>query len=112
MNHLNSILIEGNVVGEPDVSDLTEKMATCLFYVESFRFRREGSSTIQETSVFEIEASGALGLICSEKLKDGRGVRVIGMLKQKVEDGDGKDISHVWIFAEHVELKPLNGVKE
>jgi single-strand DNA-binding protein len=45
--------------------------------------------------------------VCGEYLKKGRGVRVVGRLKQdRWTDPDGKPHSRVEIVAEHVEFKP------
>jgi single-strand DNA-binding protein len=45
--------------------------------------------------------------VCGEYLKKGRGVRVVGRLKQdRWTDPDGKPRSRVEIVAEHVEFKP------
>jgi single-strand DNA-binding protein len=45
--------------------------------------------------------------VCGEYLKKGRGVRVVGRLKQdRWADADGKAHSRVEIVAEHVEFKP------
>jgi single-strand DNA-binding protein len=45
--------------------------------------------------------------VCGEYLKKGRGVRVVGRLKQdRWTDPDGKPHSRVEIIAEHVEFKP------
>jgi single-strand DNA-binding protein len=48
-----------------------------------------------------------LAEVCGEYLKKGRGVRVVGRLKQdRWTDADGKPHSRVLIVAEHVEFKP------
>ena len=45
--------------------------------------------------------------MCGEYLKKGRGVRVVGRLKQdRWTDADGKGRSRIFIVAEHVEFKP------
>lgn len=106
MNQLNSILIEGTVVGDPEVSDMTDTMATCFFFIESIHRRGEKNTVFEEVSRIEIETFGRLGLSAAKKLKTGRGVRIVGRIRQDVEDFDGKDISRVWIVAEHIEFKP------
>jgi single-strand DNA-binding protein len=58
-------------------------------------------------SYFDVEAWAKLGLACSQNLKKGRGVRVVGRLKQdRWQDPEGKARSRVMIVAEHVEFKP------
>jgi len=46
--------------------------------------------------------------VCEKKAKKGRGVRVVGRLKQDVwKDADGKQQSKVYVVAEHIEYKPV-----
>jgi single-strand DNA-binding protein len=48
-----------------------------------------------------------LAEVCGEYLKKGRGLRVVGRLKQDHwTDPEGKPRSRVLIVAEHVEFKP------
>jgi len=60
-------------------------------------------------SYFDIEAWARLGSACAQNLKKGRGVRVVGRLKQdRWTDTEGKSHSRVKIVAEHVEFKPMS----
>ena len=48
-----------------------------------------------------------LAEVCNEYLTKGRGVRIVGRLKQdRWEDQEGKTRAKVHIVAEHVEFKP------
>ena len=61
----------------------------------------------KEVSFFDISCWTRLAEVCSEYLKKGRGVRVVGRLKQdRWTDADGKPHSRIEIVAEHVEFKP------
>ena len=54
-----------------------------------------------------METWARLAESCSTLGKKGRGVRVVGRLKQeRWTDGDGKPRTHVKIVAEHVEFRP------
>ena len=100
MNALNSILIEGNVVAAPEKKESAHGITVCNFQIASSRFYRQDDSTEEEKSIFEIESWAKLAESCANNLSDGRGVRVVGRLKQ-CEDGKIK------VVAEHVEFKPL-----
>mgnify|MGYP000871575431 FL=1 len=109
MNSLNAILLQGVLVRNPEVHESPNGVMVCTFTVASDRFYRdEGSTELEkEVSLFVIEAWWRLGQCCVEKLKKGRGVRVVGRLKQeRWVDGEGKNKSKVKIVAEHVEFKP------
>ena len=61
----------------------------------------------EEVSFVEATTLGKLATVCAEHLGKGRGVRVVGRLKQeRWEDGDGNPRAKVVIVAEHVEFQP------
>ncbi len=108
MNSLNSILLEGNLVRDPESKTLATGSQVCNFTVASDRFYRQNDNMEKEVYYFDVEAWSRLGLACSQNLKKGRGVRVVGRLKQdRWTDGEGKTKSRVMIVAEHVEFKPI-----
>ncbi|HTX73058.1 MAG TPA: single-stranded DNA-binding protein [Rectinemataceae bacterium] len=107
MNSLNSILLEGNLVRDPESKTLATGSKVCDFTVASDRFYKQNDELEKEVSYFDVEAWARLGQACSENLKKGRGVRVVGRLKQdRWTDPEGKARSKVKIVAEHVEFKP------
>lgn len=107
MNSLNSILLEGNLTRDPESKTLTTGAQVCSFSVASDRFYKQNEILEKEVSYFDVEAWSRLGQSCAENLKKGRGVRVVGRLKQdRWTDNDGKTKSKVKIVAEHVEFKP------
>jgi single-strand DNA-binding protein len=107
MNNLNSILIEGNLVRDP-VFRLTAKgTALCTFTLASNRYYRQDAELEKEVGFFDVETWGKLGESCSTLGHKGRGVRVVGRLRQDRWTGaDGKTHSRVSIVAEHVEWRP------
>jgi single-strand DNA-binding protein len=107
MNNLNSILIEGNLVRDPLLRTTPKGTSVCNFSLASNRFFRQDSGMEREVSFFEVETWAKLAETCSNLGKKGRGVRVVGRLKQDRWTGnDGKQRSRVSIVAEHVEFRP------
>lgn len=107
MNSLNSILLEGNLVRDPEQKTLPSGSAVCDFTVASDRFYKQNEALEKEVSYFDVEAWSRLGAACTQNLKKGRGVRVVGRLKQdRWTDPEGRSRSRVKIVAEHVEFKP------
>ena len=107
MNSLNSILVEGNLTRDPELSATPKGTPVCSFSMASNRFYRQEDETQQEVSFFDVETWSKLATVCGEQLKKGRGVRVVGRLKQdRWTDNDGKNRSKVKIVAEHVEFRP------
>jgi len=106
MNNLNSVLIEGNMVRDPLIRSTPKGTQVCHFSIASNRFFRQDSSLEKETGFFDVEVWGKLANACSSQGRKGRGVRVVGRLKQDRWTGsDGKSHNKVAIVAEHVEYR-------
>ena len=107
MNNLNSILLEGNLVRDPELKTTAAGTPVCTFAVASNRWFKQNDQLEQEVSFFDVEAWSKLAETCGDTLKKGRGVRVVGRLKQdRWNDQEGKTHYKVKIVAEHVEFKP------
>ena len=107
MNNLNSILIEGNLVRDPLFRSTPKGTPVCTFSVASNRFYKQDSGFEKEVSFFDVETWARLAENCDTLGRKGRGVRVVGRLKQERWNGaDGKPHSKVKIVAEHVEFRP------
>ena len=107
MNNLNSILLEGNLVADPELRYTPNGAPVCSFCVACNRYFKQEEELQQEVSYFDITTWNRLAEVCNEYLTKGRGVRVVGRLKQdRWEDQEGKTRSKVHIVAEHVEFKP------
>jgi len=108
LNNLNSIIVEGNLVRDPILKTTPNGHQVCSFSVASNRFYRQNDETEKEVSFFDVETWSRLAQTCAETLKKGRGVRVVGRLKQdRWEDASGKTQAKIKIVAEHVEFKPV-----
>lgn len=106
MNSLNSILVEGNLTRDPVLATTPKGTAVCNFSVASNRFYRSGDELQKEVSFFDVEVWSRLAERCAEELTKGRGVRVVGRLKQdRWQNKDEKPRSRIKIVAEHVEFR-------
>ncbi len=107
LNNLNSVLIEGNLVRDPELKYTPKGAAVCSFALASNRFFKQDEETQKEVSFFDVTTWARLAEVCGEYLKKGRGVRVVGRLKQDRWTGpEGQGRSKVSVVAEHVEFKP------
>ncbi|MDR1930142.1 MAG: single-stranded DNA-binding protein [Treponema sp.] len=107
MNNLNSILIEGNLTRDPLFRSTPKGTPVCSFTLASNRFFKQDSGLEKEVGFFDVETWAKLAESCYNLGHKGRGVRVVGRLKQERWNGsDGKLHSKVTIVAEHVEFKP------
>jgi single-strand DNA-binding protein len=107
MNHLNSILIEGRLVRDPLFRTTAKGVSLCTFALATDRFYKQETSMEKETNFFDVESWSQLAEKCRDLGHQGRGVRVVGRLKQgRWTDADGKPRSRVSIVAEHIEFRP------
>ena len=101
MNMLNSLILEGVVIGEPHKSEASDVLN---FTVGSERYyKNRAGEDVTETSQFKVVAFGAMSRL---PLKDGMSVRLVGRLKQNTwTDKDGVSHSEVQVVAEHIEIR-------
>jgi single-strand DNA-binding protein len=107
MNNLNSVLLEGNLTRDPEVKYTNSGTAVCAFSIATNRSFKKGEEWEKEVSFFDCETWGKLAENCG-RLEKGRGVRVVGRLKQnRWTTTEGKAQSKIIVVAEHVEFKPV-----
>ena len=107
MNSLNSVLIEGNLTRDPELSYTPKGTPVCRLSLGSNRFFKQEDEYQKEVSFFDVTVWGRQAEVCGEYLEKGRGVRVVGRLKQdRWQDSAGNNRSRVLIVGEHVEFMP------
>ena len=108
MNNLNSSLLEGNLARDPELRYTPQGTPICTLNVASTRTYKLDGERVEEVSFVEATTCGKLATVCAEHLAKGRGVRVVGRIKQeRWEDQDGATRSKVVIVAEHIEFQPV-----
>ena len=109
MNAINSVIVEGNVVRTPNLRETPKGTRVCSIPIAvNHWYKNTAGEKVDEVSYFDIETWGGLAENCAKYCPKGRGVRVVGRLKQnRWKDADGKTKSRVSIVAEHVEFKPF-----
>ncbi len=107
MNNLNSVLIEGNLTKDPELSYTSTGKPVVKLRIGSNRSYKKDDEYQQEASFFDITVWGKQAEACAEFLEKGRGVRIVGRLKEdRWQDQEGNNRSKVQIVAEHVEFMP------
>jgi single-strand DNA-binding protein len=107
MNSINSILVEGNLVRDPAFKTTTGGTSLCTFSIATSRYFKQGNEMAKETSYFDVESWSCLADNCRNRGHKGRGVRVVGRLKQnRWTDTEGVSRSRVVIVAENIEFRP------
>ncbi len=108
MNQLNSLILEGNVVRQAELTEPVKGFKVCKFPMAVNRYlKKSNGEGVEEVSYFDVEAYGKVAEICEKNSSKGRGIRVVGRLKQnRWKDDSGKSLSKVFVVAEHIEFKP------
>ena len=101
-------MLEGNLVRDPERVELgenTSAMTKFAIAVNRF-FRNAKAEAVEEVMFINVQAWGTLGKNCMTYLQKGRGVRVVGRLRQeRWTDKDGGNRERILVVAEHVEFK-------
>lgn len=106
---LNNVLIEGVLTEDAKIRHVPKTgRAACTFMIMSRRYHMEDNNLTCEVSHIDIEAWDKVAENAKGKALKGRGVRVVGMLKEAGQTGaDGKPVSRLGIVAEHIEYRPV-----
>ena len=106
---LNSVIIEGNVIRNMELVETPAQ--TVGRFAVCYEYTHENEEGIKETerSCFDVECYGKLAERLVNYATQGRGVRVVGRLKQEIwKDQNNKEHAKVYVLAEHIEVKPKN----
>lgn len=108
MNPINSLIVEGNLTRDPEFKETSGGYKVCNLSIAVNRsYKNSEGKKVDEVSYFDIEAFGTLAQNCARYCEKGRGIRVVGRIKQnRWTNQDGKPTGKVLIVAEHIEFKP------
>ncbi len=105
MRNFNLVVLEGNLVSDPEIRYAQNGTALCTFSIASnYSFYRE--EELQEEVYFlDVAVWAKLAELCNEYLKKGRRVIVNGRIKQsKWLDDDGGTHSKISIVGNQVQF--------
>jgi single-strand DNA-binding protein len=106
MNHLNSTLIEGVLYNEASFTE-NDGEITCKFIIASNRWYKQGKIFEKEVAYIPVNAtSKKFAEYYKRCAKKGRGVRVVGRLKQEQITDKGLIYNQLLVEAEHIEFRP------
>ncbi|AHC13637.1 single-stranded DNA-binding protein [Salinispira pacifica] len=105
--NLNSVLLDGNLTRDPELRETSKGTSVCHFGLASNRYYEVNDEKVEEVSFFDVESWSKLAEACDKHLSKGRGIRVIGRLKQdRWQDKEGQNRSRVKVVADHIVFKP------
>lgn len=109
MNNINCLIVEGNITKTPEFKMTPHGYPLCTMPIAVNHYYKKANSDeyVDEVSYFDVETFGKLAEICAKFSQKGRGISVVGRIKQnRWKSSDGKNASRVTIIAEKVEFKP------
>ncbi len=94
------------MVKKAEFSEPTSGFYVCRFPIAVNRKTKSpNGDSHEEVSYFDVEAYGSMAEKCSKYCDKGKGVRVVGRLKQNRWEENNVKRSKVFVVAEHVEYK-------
>ena len=113
MNMLNQLILEGNILHVPETKQTANKVITSFTIASERTYKTFDGKTATEVGIYDCECYGEAYVPYLKKLEKGRGIRVVGRLKQEHwKDTDGNEHAKIYIVAEHIEIKPHFPKKE
>ncbi|MBP5283338.1 MAG: single-stranded DNA-binding protein [Treponema sp.] len=108
MNGMNQVILEGNVVRAPEFKDTGIGSKLCIMPIAVNRdYKDHNGNDTSEVGYYDVEAWGdKLASVIEKCGFKGRGVRVVGRLKQnRWQNDEGKWNSRIYVVAEHIDFK-------
>ena len=113
MNNLNTVLMEGTLIRDPERSNQVTGSSQCRLSLANNRYYfGKNNKWVQDASFFTVWVSGPVAESCLKFLKKGRGIRIVGRLKQLRYSMGGFSREKVAILAEHIEFQPVRKTDE
>lgn len=107
MNNLNTVLMEGTLIRDPERSHQVTGSSACRISLANNRYYNDRNEKwVNDASFFTVWVFGPVAESCLTYLKKGRGIRVVGRLKQFRYTSAGLGREKVAILAEHIEFQP------
>ena len=114
MNQLNSVIVEGNVAKQPVSKEPVPGFKVADFTIGVNRYSKDKNGNWkEEVSFIPVHVQNKMADYAVEKAVKGRGVRVVGRLKQeRWKTAEDKWDSRMMVVAEHIEYKPIKTESE
>ncbi|WP_053227984.1 single-stranded DNA-binding protein [Spirochaeta cellobiosiphila] len=113
MQPFNSVVVEGNLVKDPETRTTPNGHKLSLFTVaHNYYYKVDGEQT-KGVNYFDIEVWNRTSEFAEEYLSKGTNVRIAGILRQdRWNDKDGHVRSKIKIIGEHIEFRTLRTDKK
>lgn len=111
---LNSVLLEGRLVRDPDLKEFSDQNMVCNFSIaNNYSYKMKDGNYKSEATFIDIKVWGRSGQLCNQYLKKGSIVRLRGKITQdRWEDDKGQKRTRIFVTAGHVEFRQTNSTTD
>ncbi|MBG94893.1 MAG: single-stranded DNA-binding protein [Chloroflexi bacterium] len=108
MSSANVVVLMGNLTRDPELKEISKGTSVCEFGLAvNHEYTDKKGERQKDVSFFDINAWNKTGEACHEYLEKGRGVHVVGRLKQeRWETDQGDKRSRIRVVAHSVQFLP------
>jgi len=107
MKNLNFVIVEGNLVRDPDFRETEAGLPMCRFTVANNYSYKKNDQWINDVNFINIVTWSKTAENCGQYLKKGHPVRIKGRVDQSyIKREDGRSMSMVDVVAQTVEFLP------
>jgi len=108
MSSANVTILMGNLTRDPELKEIGDNLSVCEFSIAvNHEYTDKSGEKQKEVSFFDINAWNKAGRACYEYLEKGRGVHVVGRLKQeRWETDEQQKRSRIRVIAHSVQFLP------
>lgn len=109
MKNLNFLIIEGNLVRDPELKETDSGLPMCKFTLANNQDYKKDGALVKNVNYFDVVTWSRTAETCHQYLKKGSPVRVKGRLDQSsYKTEDDRRITVIDVIAQSVDFLPRN----
>lgn len=108
MSNLNVTVLEGHLVKNAELGYFSDQSAYCNFSIANNEsYKNQNGEYENIPSFFDCSIKGKYAETMCKNLLKGRGITIVGRLKQSRWEKDGQKYSRVYIKVQEIHLSPM-----
>ena len=107
MKDLNIMLVEGNLVRDPELKETETGLSYCKFSIANHQSFKKNGEWVNDVNFMNVVTWSKVAETCSKFLKKGDRIRVRGRVDQdKYVNKEGKNVTTYELSAQNVDFLP------
>lgn len=113
MKDLNIMLVEGNLVRDPELKETETGLPYCRFSIANHNSYKKNGEWVNDVNFMNVITWSKVAETCGRFLKKGDRIRVRGRVDQsKYTNKEGKNVTSYELSAQNVDFLPRSGKDE